>query len=105
MPRKPRVQFSNAIYHIVTRGDGKQKLFHDDGHYQRFTEGLEEEVLRSGCSGRDFHSSTVRPRPSVLMKYSAVTYSANMRCVSARLPKIDRHEQKPPALLGVPVMS
>jgi len=48
MPRKPRVQFSNAIYHIVTRGDGKQKLFHDDGHYQRFTEALEAEVLRSG---------------------------------------------------------
>jgi len=48
MPRKPRVQFPNAIYHIVTRGDGKQKLFHDDGHYQRFTEGLEAEVLRSG---------------------------------------------------------
>ena len=38
----------NAIYRIVTRGDGKQKLFHDDGHYQRFTEGLEAEVLRSG---------------------------------------------------------
>jgi len=47
MPRKPRVQFPNAIYHIVTRGDGKQKLFRDDGHYQRFTEGLEAEVLRS----------------------------------------------------------
>ncbi|HMP78096.1 MAG TPA: transposase [Pirellulaceae bacterium] len=48
MPRKPRVQFPNAIYHIVTRGDGKQKLFHDEGHYQRFTEGLQAEVLRSG---------------------------------------------------------
>jgi len=46
MPRKPRVQFPNAIHHIVTRGDGKQKLFHDAGHYQRFTEGLEAEVLR-----------------------------------------------------------
>jgi len=42
MPRKPRVQFPNAIYHIVTPGDGKQKLFRDDGHYQMMatTKGL-----------------------------------------------------------------
>jgi hypothetical protein len=44
--RKPRVQFSNAIYHVITRGDGRRKLFHDEGHYGRFTEGLEVEVLR-----------------------------------------------------------
>ena len=47
MPRKPRVQFPGAIFHVVTRGDGRQKLFHDDRHYKRFTEGLEAEVLRS----------------------------------------------------------
>ena len=48
LARKPRVQFPGAIYHVVTRGDGRQLLFHDDRHYQRFTEGLEAEVLRSG---------------------------------------------------------
>ena len=48
MARKPRVQFPGAIYHVVTRGDGRRKLFHDEGHYERFTEGLEAEVLRSG---------------------------------------------------------
>ena len=48
MARKPRVIFPGAIYHVVTRGDGRQLLFHDDRHYQRFTEGLEAEVLRSG---------------------------------------------------------
>jgi REP element-mobilizing transposase RayT len=47
MARKPRVQFPDAIYHVVTRGDGRRKLFHDHRHYQRFTEGLEAEVLRS----------------------------------------------------------
>ena len=47
MPRKPRVQFPDAIYHIVTRGDGRRGLFHDERHYERFTEGLEAEVLRS----------------------------------------------------------
>ena len=29
-----------------TRGDGRQKLFHDQGPYERFTEALEEEVRR-----------------------------------------------------------
>ena len=48
MPRAPRIQFPGAIYHIVTRGDGRQKLFHDSKHYERFTDGLRKEVGRSG---------------------------------------------------------
>ena len=48
MPRKPRVQFPGAIYHIVTRGDGRRELFHDEDHYHRLTSGLADEVKRSG---------------------------------------------------------
>ncbi len=48
MPRLPRVQYAGAIYHILTRGDGRRRLFHDDGHYERFAPGLAEEVDRSG---------------------------------------------------------
>jgi len=48
MPRPPRIQFAGANYHIVTRGDDRRKLFHDDGHYERFTDGLRQEVGRSG---------------------------------------------------------
>ena len=29
MPRKPRVQFPGAIFHVVTRGDGRRELFHE----------------------------------------------------------------------------
>ncbi len=47
MPRPPRLQFPGAIYHIVTRGNARQRLFHDDGHYERLTRGLGEEVERS----------------------------------------------------------
>jgi REP element-mobilizing transposase RayT len=47
MPRKPRVQFPGAIYHIVTRGDGQRGLFHDEDHYDRLTKGLADEVNRS----------------------------------------------------------
>ena len=48
MPRPPRVQYENAIYHIVTRGDGRRPLFHDEGHYKRFTDGLVTQVDRCG---------------------------------------------------------
>jgi putative transposase len=48
MPRLPRLQYENAIYHLITRGDGRRKLFHDEGHYERFTKGLVDEVDRSG---------------------------------------------------------
>ena len=46
MPRKPRVQFPGAIYHIVTRCDGRRELFHDEDHYGRLTRGLADEVKR-----------------------------------------------------------
>ena len=48
MPRTPRIQFAGANYHVVTRGDGRRKLFNDAGHYERFTKGLHDEVQRSG---------------------------------------------------------
>ena len=54
----------------------------------------------SGCrlaSGRSFHSSTVRPRPSVFTRYSAVRCSANSRCRSGLSPKSDRHPGRPSA--------
>ena len=33
MSRPLRLQLAGPIYHIVTRGDGRRALFHDDGHY------------------------------------------------------------------------
>ena len=46
-------------------------------------------------SGRDFHSSTLRPRPSVLILYSAVRCSAKSRCISGESPKSDRQPRSP----------
>ncbi len=48
MPRLPRLQYPGAIYHLVTRGEGRRALFHDEAHYARFTQGLIDEVDRSG---------------------------------------------------------
>ena len=48
MPRLSRLQYEDAIYHVVTRGDDQRRLCHDEGHYKRFTEGLAEQVDRRG---------------------------------------------------------
>ena len=52
MPRPPRIQFAGANYHIVTRGDARRKLFHDSGHYERFTQapGGRSTTKRVDCS-------------------------------------------------------
>lgn len=53
MPRLPRLQYENAIHHIVARGDGRRRLFHDEPHYERFTDGLVGQVDRCGWQVRD----------------------------------------------------
>ena len=64
MPRALRIQFPGAICHIVTRGDGRRKLFHDDGHYARFTEGLKM-IAIADDGDRKRHESTSRRLQSV----------------------------------------
>jgi putative transposase len=36
MPRKPRIEFSGAFYHVITRGNQKQKIFKDASDYEKF---------------------------------------------------------------------
>jgi len=52
MPIPPRLQFPGAIDRIVTRGDGRRAVFHGDGHYDRFTNGLADEVQRSAWEAK-----------------------------------------------------
>lgn len=48
MARPLRIQFAGAIYHVMARGNGKQRLFHADDDYQRMLHGLEKTVQRTG---------------------------------------------------------
>ncbi len=41
MARPLRLQFPGAIYHAMSRGNGRQKIFFDERDYHRFLEGLE----------------------------------------------------------------
>ena len=36
MPRKLRIQYSGAIYHVMNRGDRREKIFADDLDREHF---------------------------------------------------------------------
>jgi len=48
MARPLRIEFAGAVYHVMARGNGGQRLFHQDDDYQRLLWGLERTVDRTG---------------------------------------------------------
>jgi hypothetical protein len=48
MARPLRIQYPGAIYHVMTRGNGRQLLFREQDDYQRMLDGLERTVDRTG---------------------------------------------------------
>jgi putative transposase len=48
MSRKPRVHFTGAFYHVMTRGNQGQKIFKDDKDRKRYLEFLKEGQKRFG---------------------------------------------------------
>jgi REP element-mobilizing transposase RayT len=48
MGRPLRIEFPGAIYHVMTRGNARRRIFREEGDYQRLSEGLEETVDRFG---------------------------------------------------------
>src|SRR6266436_7644501 len=48
MPRKPRVAYSGAFYHVITRGNQRQNLFHDDKDREFYLDRLEQYRKRYG---------------------------------------------------------
>jgi putative transposase len=48
MPRRLRVQFSGAIYHVTIRGNGRKDIFGDDHDRERFLQRLTESMETYG---------------------------------------------------------
>jgi REP element-mobilizing transposase RayT len=36
MPRKPRIEYAGAFYHVITRGNQKQKIFKELPDYEKY---------------------------------------------------------------------
>jgi len=49
MPRKPRLEYENAFYHVMNRGRRREKIFHGDIYYQTFLDLLKDSHERFGC--------------------------------------------------------
>jgi len=48
MPRKPRIHYEGAFYHVILRGNAKQDIFSDAKDYHRFFEFVQDAVERFG---------------------------------------------------------
>jgi hypothetical protein len=46
--RKLRVEFPGAIYHVMSRGDRREKIFQDDVDRQDFVKTLAEACQKTG---------------------------------------------------------
>jgi putative transposase len=48
MPRRLRIEYEGAIYHVTARAGGRQKMVRDDLDRRRLIDGLEQTVTRCG---------------------------------------------------------
>src|SRR5207244_464474 len=43
MPRKPRIEIGGGLYHIITRGNNRRKIFRSHDDYLKFTSLLQQQ--------------------------------------------------------------
>jgi REP element-mobilizing transposase RayT len=72
MPRRLRIEFEDAIYHVMARGNARQKIVRDDADRRRLIEGLEQAAVRYGWEllcyvimGNHLHLLLKTPRPNL----------------------------------------
>jgi REP element-mobilizing transposase RayT len=72
MPRRLRIEFEGAIYHVMARGNARQKIVRDDADRRRLIDGLERTVERCGWElfcyvimGNHLHIVLKTPRPNL----------------------------------------
>ncbi len=72
MPRRLRIEFEGAIYHVMARGNARQKIVRDDADRRRLLDGLEHTVVRHGWEllcyvvmGNHLHLLVKTPRPNL----------------------------------------
>ncbi len=87
MPRKPRIEYAGAVYHLMSRGDKGARIFKDRQDYEIFFAGMEEVCERCGWRlhafvqmPNHFHWLLETPEANLVagMKWFLGTYS--QRC-------------------------
>lgn len=89
MPRKPRVEYAGAIYHVMNRGDRKNLIYRDDRDKGIFLGALKEVCLRTGwlihayvLLDNHYHFLLETPEPNLVsgMKWLQGTYTQRFNC-------------------------
>ena len=84
MPRKLRIQYPGAIYHLMNRGDRRERIFKDDADRHRFLKTLGEACEKTGWQvhayclmSNHFHLVVETPQPNLVsgMKWLLGTYT------------------------------
>ena len=44
MPRPARIEYTNGLYHVTSRGNGRQRIFFDDDNRERFLQQLKDNL-------------------------------------------------------------
>jgi REP element-mobilizing transposase RayT len=85
MPRKLRVQYPGAIYHLMNRGDRREPIFKDDSDRNRILDTLEEACAKTDWQvhayclmTNHFHLVVETPQPNLVagMKWFLGTYTS-----------------------------
>jgi len=85
MARKLRVEYAGAIYHVMNRGDRRERIFVDDADRQRFVQTLGEVCAKTGWQvhayvlmPNHFHVVVETPQPNLVagMKWLLGTYTS-----------------------------
>lgn len=84
MPRKPRVEYAGAVYHVMSRGNHSQKVFRTGGDCEVFLATLGEVCVRMGwrvhayaLMGNHYHLLLETPEPNLVegMRWLQGTYT------------------------------
>ena len=85
MARKLRVEYPGAIYHVMNRGDRRERIFVDDADRRRFVDTLDEACAKTGWQvhayvlmPNHFHVVVETPQPNLVagMKWLLGTYTS-----------------------------
>jgi putative transposase len=88
MPRKLRIEYEDAIYHLMNRGDHRDNIFHNDKDRELFLKTLGEVCERTGWQihayglmRNHFHLVVETPRPnlSLGMQWLLGIYTARFK--------------------------
>lgn len=84
MPRKPRIEYAGAVYHVMSRGDRGEAIFRIDADRETFLAALGEVCTRTGwllhayvLMGNHYHLLLETPEPNLVagMQWLQSTYT------------------------------